>query len=58
MPDDEYSFPLFMLGSASTWTPDPETEAERRVRELREVVREITGVPVEQPPKPRIGFLP
>lgn len=56
--DDDYSFPLFMLGSASTWTPDPETEAERRVRQLREVVQEVTGRTVEQPAKPRMGFLP
>lgn len=57
MPDDDYSFPVFMMGCATTWEPEPETEAERRVRELRELVHELTGVPVE-PPKPRIGFLP
>lgn len=56
--DDEYSFPLFMMGSATTYPPEPETDAERRLLELREVVYEITGIPVEQPPKQRIGFLP
>lgn len=55
--EDDYSFPLFMVGSASTSQPEPESEAERRVRELRELVHDLTGVPVE-PPKPRIGFLP
>lgn len=56
--DDEYSFPLFMMGHASTLPPEQETEGERRVRELRELIHEITGIPVEQPAKPRIGFLP
>lgn len=55
--EDAGSFSLFMIGSASTSQPEPESEAERRVRELRELVHEVTGMPVEQP-KQRIGFLP
>lgn len=56
--DDDYSYPLFMVGHASTLPPEQEAEAERRVRELRELIYEITGIPAEQPAKPRIGFLP
>lgn len=56
--DDDYSFPLFMVGHVTTLPLEQEGDAERRVRELRELVHEITGIPAEQPTKPRIGFLP
>lgn len=55
---EEYSFPLFMLGSASTWAPDEPDEAEQRVQLLRQAVRDVTGKEVPQPPKRTMGFLP
>jgi hypothetical protein len=45
----------WMMGYASILPPEPENE---KVRRLHEVVEEVTGRPVEQPAKPRIGFLP
>lgn len=51
---DEYSYPLHMMGYASTISePEPENEA---IRLLHEAVKEVTGKAVEAPPKPRIGF--
>jgi hypothetical protein len=49
------SYPLHSTGTASTLPAEDENEA---VRLLREVVKEVTGRDVEQPAKPRIGFLP
>lgn len=53
--DDEYSYPLHMSGSASTLPADSPDEV---IARLHEVVREVTGQEVEQPAKPRMGFLP
>jgi hypothetical protein len=53
--DDEYSYPLHMTGQASALPPEQENEA---VRQLHAAVKEVTGKDVEQPQKPRIGFLP
>lgn len=53
--DDEYSYPLHMIGSISTLPAEEENQA---VLDLRDVVEEVTGKPVEVPAKPRIGFLP
>lgn len=52
---NEWSYALHMTGAITTLPPEPECEA---VRRLHEVVAEVTGSPVEQPAKPRIGFLP
>jgi hypothetical protein len=52
---DTDSYSLHMSGQASTLPAEEENET---VRMLREVVKEITGRDVEQPMKPRIGFLP
>lgn len=54
--DDEYDYPLHMLGQASGSYSD--AEQDDPVKRLHEVVREVTGKPVESQPKPRIGFLP
>lgn len=51
---DEYSYSLSGLGQATTLGPDEQNEA---VRLLRECVKEVTGIDVEDKPKPRIGFL-
>jgi hypothetical protein len=49
------SYPLHSTGTASTLPAEDENEA---VRLLREVVKEVTGRDVDEPSKPRIGFLP
>lgn len=54
--DDEYSYPLHSSGSIST-IPGVE-DVDDVVRQLREVVREITGIAVEDAPRQRMGFLP
>ncbi len=53
---DEWDYPIHMMGYASTLPP--EHPADDVVARIREVVKEITGVTVEDPPKPRMGFLP
>jgi len=55
--DDEYSYPIHMTGAAHAVSGETDEECEA-VRLLREVVAEVTGKPVQQQPKPRIGFLP
>lgn len=55
--DDEYSFPLYMVGSAHALNEQPPAEDDA-VRKLHEAVLEVTGQPVAPPAKPRIGFLP
>ena len=59
MPDDEYSYPLHMAGTASTLPPEPEREGDEAVRRLHQCIEEITGKPARPPalPKPRMGFL-
>ena len=52
--DAEYSYPVHMTGQASTIPGEPERTA---IERLHDVVEEITGKPVDRPPK-RIGFLP
>lgn len=54
--DDEYSYPLHMQGMISTLPKDDEDDDV--VAKLHAVVAEITRKPVEQPTKPRMGFLP
>lgn len=54
--NEEYSFPLFMLGSASVIYSEPD-EADDAVAKLHEVVGEVTGVAVPVKEKPRMGFL-
>ena len=51
---DEYSYPLHSQGSVSTL---PGTDEDEVVKQLHQVVKEITGKDVEQLPKRRIGFL-
>ena len=53
--DDEWSYALHMQGYASTLGVDEPNEA---VRLLRQCVKDVTGLDVVDPPKPRIGFLP
>lgn len=53
---DEWDYPIHMMGYASTLPA--EDSGDDMVARLREVVKEITGKPVEEPTKPRIGFLP
>jgi hypothetical protein len=53
--DDEYSYVLHQMGTASTLGAEPEDET---IKALHAVVAEVTGKPVEPPAKPRIGFLP
>lgn len=53
--DDEYSYPLHSTGSASTLPPEQEDDT---IARLHAVVKEVTGREVEQPARPRIGFLP
>lgn len=53
--DDEWNYPLHLTGHISTLPPEPEDDL---VRQLHDVVREITGKPVDVPQRARIGFLP
>jgi hypothetical protein len=53
--DDEYSYPLHTSGSVSTLPVEDEDEA---ITQLHQAVFEVTGKRVEQPAKPRMGFLP
>ena len=54
--NDDYSYPLHMLGHCSPLPPEPENDA---VAALHAIVKEITGKDVPPPPpKPRMGFLP
>lgn len=53
--DDEYSYPLHQSGHVSTLPVDHSDDI---VQRLRDVVREVTGIEVPTPEKPRIGFLP
>lgn len=46
-----------LAGAAHAVSSDPEP-ADEAVRLLHEAVREVTGKPVEPPPRQRIGFLP
>jgi hypothetical protein len=56
--DEEYSYSLHMLGTATTlYRDDPEDAGDRAVRDLRAVVEEVTGKPVDKPARPRMGFL-
>lgn len=48
---------LGVSGSAHAVSSDPEPSDEA-IRLLHEAVKEVTGVPVEPPAKPRMGFLP
>jgi hypothetical protein len=54
--DEEYSYPLHTVGTASG--SYQEDQADDVVSRLHQVVKEVTGVEVERPQKPRIGFLP
>lgn len=53
--DDEYAYPLHMTGCATTLPEEPQDDV---IAQLHAVVKEVTGRDVEQPPKPRMGFLP
>ena len=53
--DEDYGQALWMQGSASTL---PVNTEESVIDQLHAVVKEVTGRDVEQPQKPRIGFLP
>lgn len=53
--DDEYSYVLHMQGLCSTLPKDHEDDT---IARLHAVIKEITGKDVEQPVKPRMGFLP
>lgn len=54
--DDEYSYPVHMLGVVSTLPPEDETD--QIINDLHQVVFEVTGRRVEAPVKLRMGFLP
>ena len=53
--DEEYSYPLHMMGTASPSQPDLHDDL---IDRLHAVVEEVTGKKVEKPEKLRIGFLP
>lgn len=54
--DEEYSYPLHLTGGIGTLTV---TEVHSDVvAQLHAIVKEVTGKEVEQPVKPRMGFLP
>lgn len=53
--DDEYAYPLHMTGQATTLPVEPEDEV---IKRLHEIVKEVTGIDIQRPEKPRIGFLP
>lgn len=49
-----YEAPYGGSGMATTLPTEPERDV---VAELHAVVEEVTGKPVEAPPRPRMGFL-
>lgn len=49
-----YESPAFFSGFVSTLPTDSERDP---VQELRKVVEEVTGKPLESPPPKRIGFI-
>ena len=51
---DDYSYPLHMMGAASTL---PVEQVDDVVRRLHEVVEEVTGKPVEPPKRNGMGFI-
>lgn len=53
--DDEYGYVLHMQGSASTL---PKEQEDDTIARLHAVIKEITGKDVDQPARPRMGFLP
>ena len=53
--DDEYSYPLHTTGHVSTL---PSEQEDQNIADLHQAVFDVTGKRVEQPAKPRIGFLP
>ena len=53
--DDEYSYTLHMMGTASTLPVESERDFGA---ELRAVLKEVTGQDVPEPSRPRMGFLP
>jgi hypothetical protein len=53
--DESKSYAMHFTGTVSTLPAEDENEA---VRLLRKVVKEVTGRDVDEPSKPRIGFLP
>jgi len=53
--NDEYSYPLHQSGYASTLPVDKDEN--NVIDRLHDVVREITGMPVEKPTPRRIGFI-
>lgn len=53
--DDEYSYPMHMQASCSTLPVEEESDV---IAQLHAVVAEITGKPVPNTEKPRMGFLP
>ena len=56
--EDEYSYSLHMTGSATTiYHDEDETEADKRVQELRKVIEEVTNKPLNTPVNNhRMGF--
>lgn len=54
--DDEYSYPVHQTGGIGTLTVTEPVEDV--IAKLHAVIKEVTGKAVEQPSKPRMGFLP
>lgn len=52
--DDEWSYVVHMMGTATTLPAEEEDDA---IARLHKVVEEVTGKPVEKPAKPRMGFV-
>ena len=53
--DDEYTYPMHMTGQATTLPVGQEDDV---IKRLHEIVKEVTGIEIHRPEKPRIGFLP
>lgn len=54
--DEYYAGSMSNMGAAHSVSSDPDPEDEA-VRLLHEAVKEVTGKPVDEPAKPRMGFL-
>lgn len=52
--DQSASYPMHSTGTASTLGPESADPAQQ----VREIAREVTGLDIPEPVKPRIGFLP
>lgn len=55
---ESWTYPLHLTGAACPLVPNMQEPGRDYGAELRAVLREVSGLDVPEPVKPRIGFLP